>query len=193
MSDAIYPTLAGLAFPVKRSPKFKTHVAESASGREFRSSLMVYPRITYTLKYDFLSDADFKTIVGFFNLRRGSFESFKFADPDDTSIAGQTIGVGNGSTTQFQLVRSLGGFTEPVYDVGDLTGIYLDGVVQSSGYTISSTGLVTFSSAPTAGKVITWAGTYYWRVRFVDDHLDLDKFMHKLWQLGKVEFKTVKP
>lgn len=193
MSEAVYPTLAGLSFPVKRSPKFKTHVAETASGREFRSSLMLYPRVTYTLKYEFLSDADLKTLTGFFNARHGNFDSFKFVDPDDTSITAQAIGVGNGSQTSFQLVRSFGGFTEPIYDVGDFTGLYVDGVLQSSGFSRNSYGLITFTTAPTAGKVISWTGTYYWRVRFLNDYADFDKFMDKLWSMGKVELKVVKP
>ena len=43
-----------------------------------------------------------------------------------------------------------------------------------------------------AGAVLRWSGTYYWRVRFGDDTLDFEKFLTKLWKLGKVELMTIK-
>jgi hypothetical protein len=51
-----------------------------------------------------------------------------------------------------------------------LTNIKKAGVVQTNpaNYSISATGLVTFTSRPGAAA-LTWTGTYYWRVRFDQD------------------------
>lgn len=120
MSNAVYPALPGLAWPTKRTPLWKTKVSNTPSGREFRTAPMLVPRYRYTLQYDFLRSAaalsEFQTLFGFFNARHGAFDSFLYNNPDDNSIAGQPIGVGDGATAAFQLVRSLGGFSEPVFD-----------------------------------------------------------------------------
>lgn len=62
---------------------------------------------------------------------------------------------------------TIGGF-EPVYapSLPDLK-IYVNETLQTaSQYTVSASGLVTFSSAPTSGYQLTWSGTFYARVRF---------------------------
>lgn len=128
MSNAIYPSLPGLKPTVRRVPRFKTNIDESASGREFRAALMLYPTDRYVLGYEFLRDRnstdELRTLMGFFRSRRGSFDSFLFDDEDDNAVTGQVFGTGNGATTQFQLVRSLGGFLEPVNDVNGTPSIY---------------------------------------------------------------------
>lgn len=196
MSNAVYPTLPGLAYKVKRVSGFKTQVHETASGREYRSALMVYPRDRYTLQYEFLRDRnatdEMRTLLGFYRSRRGAYDSFLLNDPDDNAVSAQAFGTGDGTTKTFQLVRTLGGFVEPVYDLNGAPAIYKAGVLQGSGYTVSATGAVTFTTAPAAGAVLTWTGSYYWRVRFVKDDLELEKFMNELWS-GTLELKVVKP
>ena len=200
MSNAIYPTLPGLKFGVTRTATFNTTKKTSVGGREFRAANMIYPIYRYKLAYEFLRDLragvdELRTLVGFFNSRQGSFDSFLFNDPDDNSVTAQSFGTGNGTTTQFQLVRTFGGFTDPVYDLNGAPQIYKAGTLQTAGthYSIGLTGLVTFVSAPTAGQAITWTGSYYWRVRFEQDAAEVEKFMSQLWSARSVEFRTVKP
>ena len=57
---------------------------------------------------------------------------------------------------------------------------------------ISNTGNVTFSVPPVAGAVLTWSGSYYWRVRFDDIDLTLEKLMGGLWSSGDISFTSVK-
>lgn len=193
MSNEVFPTLGGLGWSVYKTPEFKTAVKESASGVEFRGSFAAYPSWTFNMVYNVLRDDvannELKTIVGFFCQRRGRFDSFLFTDPDDYSVTDQTFGTGNSSTTQFQLLRAFGGFSEPVQNVNVLTNIKKNGVTQSSpaDYTISSTGLVTFTSPPTTGHALTWTGTYYFRCRFLKDSAELEQFMKRLWQYKKCE------
>ena len=198
MSNLVYPSLPGLAFPVVRVPTWKSNVMESASGREFRAGLMTYPRYKYQLKYEFLRDTasltEMRTLLGFFNQVRGDFDTWLFTDPDDNSVTAQQFGTGNGATKTFQLVRTNGGFAEPVYDLNGNPSVYVAGVLKTLGtdYTISS-GLVTFTAAPANGAVLTWTGSFYWRCRFTTPTSEFSKFMNTLWEAGKVEFITCKP
>ena len=199
MSASVYPTLPGLAWGVHRSPVWKTGKSETASGREFAVSYMTYPRYLYRLQYDFLRDTpsfnELQTLVGFFNLMRGSQDSFLFLDPDDNTAAAQQFGIGDGATTQFQLTRARGGFSEPVFDTLSVPLIYVAAALRTVGthYTINATGVVTFVAAPTAGQALTWSGTYYWRCAFTTDSTEFNLFMRQLWEAKTVEFKTRKP
>lgn len=199
MSNAVYPSLPGLTATVTRTPIFKTDVKTTPSGRSFVGAQMQSPLYRYTLAYEFLRDtaayAEFRTLLGFYNARQGAFDSFLFQDPGDQTVTAQAFGTGDASTKTFQLVRTLGGTVEPVYDLNGAPLIYVGGVLKTltTDYTINSTGGVTFVTAPAAAAPITWTGSYYWRVRFVSDELDFEKFMNTLWSAKKVEFITVKP
>jgi uncharacterized protein (TIGR02217 family) len=114
-------------------------------------------------------------------------------------VSAQAIGTGNGSTTVFQLVRSMGvalpggGFAEPITAPNAVSAIYLDGIVQSAlGYSVDlTTGLVTFTVPPPAGQLVTADFTYYFRVRFADDTADFENFLYQLWSLKQVKLQSV--
>lgn len=191
MSNAVFPTFKGLSWPVKKKPIFNTKVLKAQSGREFRSSFTAYPTYTIDLVFDFLDLDDWKSLLGFFNSRRGRFDSFLFDDENDRYVSAQNFGTGNGVQTSFQLVRTLGGFTEPVENINsgpNTPTIYLNGVAQASGYSISSTGVVTFSSPPSGSVVLTWTGWYYWRVRFEQDTSEFEENMKHFFANKKLSF-----
>ncbi len=197
MSNAVFPSLPGITWGSTKSPEWKTITQESVSGKELRASLMSYPRWTYTLSYEFLrggSLAELQTLVGFFNARRGMFDDFLYTDPDDNTVTAQQFGVGDGAATGFALVRSYGGFSEPVQNLNSAPSIYVNGVLKvlTTDYTVSSLGVVTFVTAPASGAVLTWSGTYYWRVRFLQDSSEFGNFLKDLYELKKLSFKTVK-
>lgn len=167
------------------------------SGRSYRGTFQTSPRWRYKLTYEFLRDTaatpELKALASFYNLMSGGYDTFLFTDPDDNAAAAQTFGVGDGTTKSFQLVRTMGSYTEPIYDLNGAPSIYIGGALQSSGYTISSTGVVTFTAAPAGSAALTWTGAYYWRCAFDDDSLTLRKFMQQLWDAQTVQFSTVKP
>lgn len=200
MSNAVFPSLPGLKWGVRRTPEWSTTAKTSVSGREFRSANRVYPIWHYRLAYEFLRDKragvdELRTLVGFFNARKGRFDSFLFNDPDDNAVTDQGFGTGNGTQTSFQLVRTFGGADDPVYDLNGAALIYKAGVLQTvtTHYTISATGLVTFTSAPTGGQALTWTGAYYWRCVFERDQMDFEKFLQELWEAKECGFKTDPP
>lgn len=206
MSTSVFPALAGLEYPVTWTPMAgKTLVQTSVSGKENRAALWTYPRRRYTLSYNFLRDDsnnEFRQLVAFFLARQGSYDSFLFNDVDDNSVSTQQIGVGDGTTVQFQLVRPFGGFSEPILAPNVVSNLKVNGVLKTQGVDygvgvwengVTPAGTVNFfTGAPGAGQPIMCDFTYYWPCRFLADEYDVDKFMNRLWQQKKLDFITLK-
>lgn len=201
MTAAIFPTMPGLKWGTVKTPMWSTGIQKAASGRELRGAFYSFPRYKISLGYEVLRSgalAELQTMVGFFNARKGSFESFLYLDPEDNAVVNQQFGVGVSGQTQYQLVRAYGGNVEPVLAPqlvvhgGADPVIMVNGVVQTSGCTVTEFGVVTFASAPAVGAVLSWSGSYYWRCRFMQDSADFDRFLYQLWALKKIELITLK-
>lgn len=199
MSSAVFPTFVGLKWGTSRTPMWKTAVRETVSGREYRTRFQATPRYLYKLSYEVLREttgyAELKSLIGFFNNRAGAFDTFLYTDADDSAVTAQVFGAGDGASTQYQLVRTFGGFVEPVYDTNGAPAIYINGTLRTVGthYTINGSGGVTFTTPPASGAVLTWTGSYYWRVRFRQDQTEFSQFLQKLWEAKTVELITCKP
>ena len=199
MSQAVFPSFPGLAWNVSRKPIWSTVTKTSVSGRKYRSAQWSYPIWRYKLVYEVLRAeaalTEMQQMAGFFNARQGSFDSWLYTDPDDSAVTAQQFGTGNGVATQFQLLRSFGGYNEPVFDINGAPSIYINGVLKATpaDYSIGSTGIVTFTAAPGNALPITWTGNFYWRCNFMADMLDFNQFMRQFWDLKTVEFETLKP
>ncbi len=196
MSSSVFPILPGMAWGVIKRPRFSTIVQKTASGREIRSALMSYPLWEFSLSFEVLRGSngytEMQTLAGFFNQLLGSYDTFLFNDPTDNSVTAQPFGTGDGLTTDFQLLRTMGGFIEPVQNVNGTPSIYVNGTLQTSGYTVGSTGIVTFTTAPASGVALTWTGNFYFRCRFTQDIAEFDQFMQAMWSLKKLAFTSVK-
>ena len=80
----------------------------------------------------------------------------------------QAIGTGDGTTTTFQLQRTFGGSTDPVF-----APIAASVTVTVAGTPVSVTtnagsGVITFAGAPAASAAIAASFSYYWRC-FLDE------------------------
>src|SRR5690349_4226888 len=115
MSNAVFPTLQGEAWPRMKTPKYSTSRQVSDSMRTWRVSRALYPVYVYRLVFSFLDATDFETLCAFFKARKGSFDSFLLDDRDDNTVTTpQTLGFGDGTNKKFQLLRTQSGVTEPV-------------------------------------------------------------------------------
>ncbi len=206
---AIFPALPGLGWSVTKAPRFATRTQKAISGRQLRILDQPNPIWTWTLTYSLLRDKwdtrqpgglgigydELRTLAGFFLQQQGAFAAFLFDDPTDDTIAGQSIGSGDSSTTVFQLVRTMGGFAEPIVAPNVVSAVYFNGVLQSpAGYTVdATTGLVTFAAPPPSGQAITSDFTYYFRVHFTEDINEFENFMYQLWSLKQIKFESVLP
>ena len=196
-----------------------SRVTTAVSGRENQLATAAYPRWAFTLSYgggnSWLRDqtqnitpdptknglTEFEQLSGLFLACLGSYGEFYYSDPDDSSRANQYIGTGNGTATTFLVYYSWGSgpftpaMTIPVGGVNTITTVYFNGVAQSSSiYSLDSTNTqLVFTSAPGNGVVITVTFSFYFRCRFLDDHMDYNQWAQNLWDTKEVRFESVKP
>ena len=199
------PSLAGLSWSRHKKPGFSTRVASHVSGREVRVALMTYPLYEFEAVYSGLASSatvafaglgasSLQSLMGFFLQLQGQFGTFLYTDPDDNTVAGQAFGTGDGATTSFAMMRSLGGFLEPVGWVGSIANVYLNGTPQSSGnYSLTAPNTLVFTSAPASGVTVSADFSYAFNCRFLDDQMDFEEFMSNLWKLDSMKFRSVKP
>ncbi len=202
----LLPVLPGLAWSRHKKPGFSTRVAQHVSGREVRVALMANPLYEFELAYDGLTSSaspiaaqsglgasSLQSLMGFFMQLQGQFGTFLYPDPDDSSVVGQFIAEGDGSTASFVMGRTLGAWNEPVGWVLSIANVYLNGTAQlASTYSLTAPNILTFTTAPGAGVAITADFTYAFQCRFVEDDLDFEEFMASLWKPGSVKFRSVK-
>lgn len=191
-SNSAFPELPGLGWDISRKATFETQVQSSISGREDRATYWSHPIWEMSLKYNVLRNfdgfAELDQIVGLFLQCRGRFKSFLFADPSDNGVTAQIIAIGDGSTKDFQLLRNFGGFAEPVMWTKGITGIYVNAAPVS--YALGQYGIVTLSAPPPVGAVVTWAGEYYYRARFVEDSAEYNEFSYKLFNMQTLSLRA---
>lgn len=193
MSTNLFPDLPGLSWGRKKTPIWSTKVQTSASGKELRASYYSYPKWQFSLAYEVLRDTgedEIQALIGLFNKCKGSYGSFFYTDPDDCAVTVQAFGSGDGVAKTFGLVRVYAGFVEPIGAVNGTPMIYVNGVATTA-FTITGN-VITFSTAPSSGSLLTWTGSYYFKCRFLQDSMDFEQFLHKLWNAKKVEFVSVK-
>jgi hypothetical protein len=192
----VFPTLPGITYPVKRSPNWSSVKNDMLGGKRVRVSNYSYPTYSYELPFSFLRsdsiNAEWQTFVGFINSLNGGVNLFGYTDPDDNTVSGQGFGAGDGTTTgPFQLVRSLGGFTEPVFLINGTPTISVAGT-PTSAFTIDAYGRVTFTSAPANNAALTWSGSYYWPCRLDEEVTDMSKFLATIWEAKSLKFSSEK-
>lgn len=157
-------------------PEFQTNVQNIASGREKRNAEWSICRHKYTAPFLNISNDAYLTVKRVFLVMRGRTHTFLHRDWGDFTAANEPFGLGDGSTTVFQLRKTsdLGGgatydrvITKP--DAG--VAVKVNGVA-ATGVSVSQLdGSVAFSSAPANGAVLTWSGEFFVHVRFDMDYL----------------------
>ena len=200
-----FPTLAGQGWSVHKKPTWSTIVAPHVSGREVRFANYEYPLWEFEATFDGLTSltspptdyatlgaSSLQSLMGLFLQLQGQFGTFLYTDPTDNAVTAQPIDTGDGSTETFAFVRSLGGFVEPVGWVTSVSNVYLNGVNQASGWSLTTPNSLVFASAPGSGVAIAATFAYAFECRFDDDDLDFEEFMSNLWKLESLKFKSVR-
>ncbi len=204
IAPPFFPMLPGQGWSIHKRPTFATRVAPHVSGREVRRANYAAALYEFEVAFDGLSSAgsaslaglgtsSLQTLMGFYLACQGQLGTFLYADPTDGAVTAQPIGVGDGATTSFACVRSLGAATEPVGWVTGIGNVYLAGKPLSSGATaLAQPNTLTFAAAPAAGTAITADFTYAFVCRFLDDQEDFENIMAGLWQLQSLKFRSVR-
>lgn len=163
-------------------PGFSTSIIRVDSGAEERISRWDQALHRYDLTYAIRDPNKISTVRAFFHARLGAANGFRLKDhgdftsgTDDIRTPGfedVVIGTGDASETVFQLVKKYtsGAITRTRTIEKPVSGtvrIGFDGVEQNSGWTVdTSTGKVTFSSAPGNAVSITAGYEFDVPVRF---------------------------
>ncbi|WP_134497657.1 DUF2460 domain-containing protein [Microvirga pakistanensis] len=172
-------------------PVRRTDVVTLASGREHRNSRWASSRRRYDAGLGVRTVDALHAVIAFFEERRGRLHGFRFRDRVDwrsgppsaePTPLDQRIGTGDGTATAFQLVKTYGASFAPyartiAKPVGGSVRVALDGVEQDVGSAFTcdpATGLVTFTTPPAAGAVVTAGYSFDVPVRFDTDELDID-------------------
>lgn len=192
-------------------PTFHTTVTTLSSGNEQRNADWSLDLPEWDIGFGIMSAAQFYAVRQFFYARRGMAFAFRFQDwsdynaPDVSSgLTQEPLGTGNGSNTLFQAIKTYeasgpqpyvrkitrlvdGSYTDP--DTGltvpNTVSVYVNGVLQTLGtsYTLSSTGLVTFASAPGIGASVTYVAQFDCPVRFNVDKFDMSLTLFNAGQI----------
>lgn len=176
-----------LAIGASGGPERVTDVVRLASGAESRNTRWSQSRRRWEVGGAAMRADVAHELIAFFEARRGRAYGFRFRDPVDwkscapgQAIAAidQPLGVGDGETTAFQLVKryaSGDAWADRIVakPVDGSVVIAIDGVV-TSGVTIDhTTGLVTFAAPPADAAVLTAGFAFDVPVRFDTDKLEM--------------------
>lgn len=178
MSYLILPTLPlSLAKGLKKTPNFSTVLQKTAAGISSAISLKPYPTWDFEFGLDYVQGNEgvnsnaVSEFFGAFMAAAGRGQLFLFTDPQDNAVSAMQFGTGDGSTTAFQLSRYVNGVgVDVIQNLNGTPNIYEAGTLTTPS-SISSTGVVTFSSAPASGAALTWTGSFYFLCRFAADTL----------------------
>lgn len=199
-----FPT--GISFGSRGGPKRKTIVVEAGSGHEHRNAQWADSRREYNAGYGIKTMSDIHAIVSFFEERRGMLHAFRWKDrfdfrsrdPESPPTAkDQPIGVGTGSLTTFQLVKTYGSLNPYTRDIKKpvlgTVMVALNGVTQTSGWTVDvTTGIVTFTVAPGNGVAVTAGFEFDVPVRFNTDYLEIDLSAFDAGQIPSIPIVEVR-
>lgn len=208
----------GLGWNFGKRSKFSTIVQTPQSMRR-PAVATLQKSVIYELELSFNGLAnqgstypdDAAYIQEFYEANRGAYGWFNF-DPSQYSLAKMSVsssitalsngyfGTGDGATVTFPLWRSSNALgagyltqVEMIQNVTLLAAIYANGVEASSpSYQLTNwPAQVTFTTAPAAGTVLSWSGSYSYLCRFSDDLLDMNELLYQLWELRSLKLETI--
>jgi len=167
--DVLFPLALGREAEV--TPGFSTAILTSAGGREARNAAWAEARTTYDVGPGIRSAEDIATLLGFFRARMGPARGFRLRDPFDSSGTDEAIGIGDGTTRRFALVRHYGGQSRRITrPVAGSVSVKVAGL-SVTGFGLESGGWLLFDTAPAKGAAITASFIFDVPVRFAEDRL----------------------
>lgn len=175
-------------------PTRRTEIFELGDGREARNTAFAGSRRQWEVGSAIRSLDELAQITAFFEARRGRLHAFRFRDPADhkscapsaaISPFDQLLGIGDGTTKAYQLVKAYGDaaatYVRPISKpvVGSVRVGRGGSEVPASEYSLdASNGLITFVLPPAQGMQVRAGFAFDTPARFDADKLDvaLDAF-----------------
>jgi uncharacterized protein (TIGR02217 family) len=204
----VFPILRGMSLEFTMKPTFSTIIQKATDRSTARIQLDPYPLWEYEIAFGYLTDdveyaisnpitnqfalTDFQRLGGFFMACGGSAASFLLDTgavtrrSSDSIAQGVLIGIGDGTSSVFQLVQRWGGFLELIENP-----IVKTLVISVNGVTTATTscvnGLVTMAAPPANGAMIRASFNFLRRMRFQSDMESFESMSLNLYAKPKVK------
>jgi|ERR1700723_62558 len=217
MSYVIMPALPlSMAKGLHKSPVFNTVFQKSAANRA-NASVALQPYATWQFEFDLdaiqgneaVASSVVASFLGTLMACNGRNGLFLFPDAQDNAVSYANSGMlnvtngaaspmgttGDGTSTQFQLARSIGGIAwDVIQNLNGSITVKVGGsvVVPAS---VSSTGVVTFTTAPANNATLAWQGSIYFLCRFDEDTVDAVRSFtynsgNDTWDISSIKFAS---
>jgi uncharacterized protein (TIGR02217 family) len=188
-------------------PERRTQIVELASGDEERNASWVNSRRRYDVAYGIRRADDLASVVAFFEARNGRLHGFRYKDwadykscPPSQAITStdQQIGTGAGSLNTFQLLKHYTSGAQTwvrtiAKPVAGTIRVALGMVEQLSGWTLdTTTGVITFTTAPANGVIVRAGFEFDVPVRFDSDTLDVTLDFERLGSITSIPLLEIR-
>lgn len=193
-------------------PERRTEIVALGSNREARNARWAHSRRRYEAGYGVKSLPQLSQVIAFFEERRGRLIGFRWRDRADYSSASQgggpspgdqALGVGDGATASFQLVKIYGASFAPyarviAKPVAESVRIAVGGVEKTRNvdFTIdATTGVATFapSAVPAPGAAVSAGFLFDVPARFDTDYLEIDISSFEAGDIPKIPIIEIMP
>lgn len=181
-----FPT--SIAFHSHGGPERKTEIVTLGSGYEERNGVWIASRRRYDVGYGVKTLDDIHAVIAFFEARAGRLYGFRFSDFTDYKSSApaaaitpfdQALGTGDGATRSFALKKTYvsgpaswaRAIAKPV--AGSVR-VAIAGVETGAFAVDTTTGVVTFTTAPGSGAAVTAGFAFDVPVRFDTDSLSVN-------------------
>ena len=184
---ATWPVTSGIEMQSYKSMSYDGEIITTGSGKKRSNSNQLLPKWNIEVRFGILTEANYKTILGFFATLRGGNTPFFWLDPDDYKEAG--IQLPKLSSGNYQCVMKWGSFVEAV-DKVDQVKVYVDGTLKAaSTYTVTG-GVITFNTAPASNAVVTADYRYYWKVHIPAKKIKMEHVFRDFKKTNTLNLET---
>ncbi|WOC15214.1 phage distal tail protein, Rcc01695 family [Pseudochrobactrum sp. MP213Fo] len=201
------PFPLGVSFGATGGPEWRNEIVSLISGHEKRNARWAMSRHYFDAGTGLRSLNDLRDVLRFFEARRGSLYAFRFRDPFDhlsseqdapPQMTDQLLGIGDGTTRNYQLVKRYGDYARPVTKpVTGSVSLAVDGNALTYGeaFTVDwLSGIVAFATSflPPPQAVITAGFLFDVPVRFDTDRLSASIASFKAGEIPSIPIVEVK-
>ena len=166
-----------MAAGLKKTPNFNTVRQKGSAGVNAGIALKPYPTWDFEFSLDNITGHEqtaasvVAQFIGTFMATAGGAGLWLFTDPQDNTLTVAQFGTGDGTSKIFQLSRNIYGQPDIIQNTNGTPVIKVNGTITAPA-SISTTGVVTFTTAPASAAVLTWSGSFYYLCRFSEDTID---------------------
>lgn len=184
---AKFPTSPVPQYPLEITQRHRNIITTFDGGQEQRRRKSIFPVYDVILTYNAIDPDDADTLWAFYREMDGAYEEFYFFTLSNESHEGLYVGVGDGSTTIFDIPGVISGTAT----------VYVDGFAGSysllTGGGSEGSDRVEFNAAPAENEILSCdiVGTHRIKCRFAEDELTKELFTYRLYRTG-IKLKGLK-